>query len=43
MILWQIQRKYNDVADTYAADARLLEFDIHCQTNKSDSYTEIPA
>lgn len=37
MLAWRIYRKADDVADTYAADARLLEFDIHYQKDSIGS------
>lgn len=36
-ILWKLSRIGGDVADTYAADARLVEFDIHYQINSNGS------
>ena len=42
MILWQVRRNTAATADTYAADARLLEFDIHYRSNRLGSVTEIP-
>lgn len=42
LVAWQIQRKHDDVSDTYAADARLWEFDIHFQAWDLGSDTEIP-
>jgi hypothetical protein len=31
VVLWQVRRKHDAAADTYAADARLLEVDFHYQ------------
>jgi hypothetical protein len=42
IVAWQIQRKHDDAADTYAASARLWEFDIHYQARDLGSDTEIP-
>ena len=43
VILWEIRRYTDDAADNYAAAARLLEFDIHFQVEKSGTYSEIPS
>ena len=40
---WKISRIGGDGADTYNADARLLEFDIHYQVGKLGTATEIPS
>lgn len=42
IILWQIRRKHDHASDTYAADARLFEFDIHYRIGKFGTLTEIP-
>jgi len=40
MLCWKIYRKADDAGDTYAADARLHEFDIHYQTDSHGSGAE---
>lgn len=40
MILFEIARLGNDAADTYAADAKLLEFDLHYQAGAAGSIQE---
>lgn len=40
MILWRLSRIGGDGADTYNADARLLEFDIHYQIDSNGSRQE---
>lgn len=42
MIAWQVRRKHDATADTYAADARLWEFDFHYQVAKAGTVPEIP-
>ena len=42
IILWQVRRNPAAAADTYAANARLLEFDIHYRKNKLGSAVELP-
>ena len=42
MICWQLQRKHDDAADDYGADARLFEVDFHYQVSKFGTITEIP-
>lgn len=45
-ILWRLSRIGGDVADTYAEDARLVEFDIHYQLDSRGSlgqFTKRPA
>lgn len=42
IMLWQIRRNTAATADTYGADARLYEFDVHYQANRLGSVTEIP-
>lgn len=42
IVLWQVRRNPAAAADTYAADARLLEFDIHYRKNKLGSASELP-
>lgn len=42
IILWGISRIGGDVGDTYPADARLLEFDIHYQLEKRGTIQEFP-
>lgn len=37
VIVWRIERVGGDASDTYNADARLLEFDIHYQTDGNGS------
>jgi hypothetical protein len=37
MLKWKLSRLGNDVADTYAAVAKLLEFDIHVQIDSFGS------
>jgi len=37
MLIWKISRLGGDVLDTYPADARLLEFDIHYQVDEVGS------
>lgn len=36
-ILWELTRLGSDAADTYGADARLLEFDVHLQLDSNGS------
>lgn len=36
-ILWKLSRLGGDAADTYAADARLFEFDVHVQLDSRGS------
>jgi len=40
MIVWQLQRNTAAAGDTYAADARLFEFDIHFQVSRFGSVSE---
>jgi hypothetical protein len=40
MLCWRIYRMADDAGDTYAADARLFEFDIHYQTDSHGSGAE---
>jgi len=40
IILWQIRRNTAALADNYAADARLFEFDIHFQVSRFGSVSE---
>jgi len=40
MVLWKLSRIGGDEADSYAADARLLEFDIHFQVDSHGSESE---
>lgn len=42
MIAWQIRRNVAATADTYAANARLWEFDFHYQLCKFGTVPEIP-
>ncbi len=42
IILWQVRRNPAAVADTYAANARFFEFDIHYRVGKLGSVSEIP-
>lgn len=42
MICIQIRRLPSDPSDTYADDARFLEFDIHYKINKEGTETEYP-
>jgi hypothetical protein len=42
MILWQLQRKHDDPADDYAANARLLELDFHFKMGKFGTHEMIP-
>ena len=42
IILWQVRRNPAAAADTYAANARLLEFDIHYRKNKLGTAVELP-
>ena len=39
LIFWKLSRIGGDAADTYAANARLLEFDIHYQKDSAGSMT----
>lgn len=39
-ILWKLSRIGGDVLDTYAADARLVEFDIHYQLDANGSFQQ---
>lgn len=43
IIMWALLRAGTDGADTYAAAARLLEFDIHYQINRFGSPDEFPS
>lgn len=40
MMLWRVSRIGGDATDTYAADARLLEFDIHYEIDSMGSREE---
>jgi hypothetical protein len=40
VILWEVRRDPTDVADTYDADARFCEFDIHYQKSGLGSLVE---
>ena len=40
MLLIKLTRETGDVADTYGADARLLEFDLHYQSDSGGSSAE---
>ena len=40
MMLWRLSRIGGDAADTYGADARLLEFDVHFQADNLGSLQE---
>lgn len=40
MIFWRISREGGDAADTYSADARLIEFDIHYEVDSFGSSRE---
>ena len=42
LIAWQVRRKHDATGDTYAAAARLWEFDIHYQVGKLGTVPEIP-
>lgn len=42
IILWQVRRNTAAVADNYAANARLFEFDIHFRKNRLGSAVELP-
>lgn len=42
IILWEVRRNTDATADTYAAPARLLEFDFHYQREKNGTESEIP-
>lgn len=39
-ILWKVLRIGGDAADTYADDARLVEFDIHYRLDSNGSFAE---
>ena len=43
MICVKFRRLPSHASDTYAADARFLEFDIHYQSNKDGTEDEYPA
>ena len=43
VIVWKVERVGGDAADTYAADARFYEFDIHYQITKNGTTVEYPA
>jgi hypothetical protein len=38
LIFWKVARVGGDTLDTYAADARMIEFDIHYQRDSDGSY-----
>jgi hypothetical protein len=40
MLAWRLYRKADDAADTYGADARMLELDFHYQKNSLGSGAE---
>lgn len=40
LILWKLSRIHDNAADTYGADARLIEFDIHFEINTLGSDSE---
>lgn len=40
LVLWKLSRIGGNAADTYGADARLLEFDIHYEVDSLGSNTE---
>lgn len=40
VLLWKLSRVGGDAADTYAADARILEFDIHYEVDSFGSELE---
>ena len=42
LVLWKLRRNPAATADTYAAAARLFEFDIHYQVGKFGTVSEIP-
>lgn len=42
ILIWKLERVGGDDADTYSADARLLELDFHFQAEKAGTFTEIP-
>jgi len=43
LVLWKIQRDHDAVGDTYAADARFLEFDFHYRAYGLGSEKEYPS
>jgi hypothetical protein len=40
LLLWRLSRLGGEAEDTYGADARLIEFDIHYQIDSNGSMTE---
>jgi len=42
IICWQVRRNTDAAGDTYAAAARLFEFDFHYQSSKPGTIKEIP-
>lgn len=42
ILLWQVRRAPADAGDTYAADVRFFEFDLHYQSDKNGTVAEFP-